>query len=70
MLPPAVATLLTSEVAWGWDDFAIAVSLLAAAWLTLEASTRLVPDGVVWKAAAIAIGIAFLAVWALLAVGL
>lgn len=70
LLAPALAMLFTTEVSWGFGDFAAAVALLAGGWLLLEAAAKLTHQGTLQVAARALIVGALLAIWAHLAVGL
>lgn len=70
LLAPWVAMRFTPEVAWSAADFLVFGGLLVVACLACEGLWRRRGD-TAWRAAAgLAIGIAFLLVWATLAVGL
>jgi hypothetical protein len=68
-LAPLVAMQFTDEVRWTAFDFAVFGALLAAALLAFELGLRGARDTVSRLAVAVAVGAAFLLVWAQLAVG-
>jgi len=68
-LAPLVAMQFTDEVRWTGFDFAAFGALLAAALLAFELGLRGARDTVSRLAVAVAVGAAFLLVWAQLAVG-
>jgi hypothetical protein len=69
LLVPLVAMQLTDQVAWTPADFAFAAIVLGGAGLLLEAAIRRAPGNAYRAAAALAIGGAFVIVWANAAVG-
>lgn len=67
---PWVAMQFTQEVRWDLADFAVFGGMLVIAGGAFEAAARLMPNrGARW-AAGVAIALAFLLVWAELAVGI
>jgi hypothetical protein len=70
LLLPAVAMLVTGEVAWGPGDFLAAAILLGGAGLSLELVVRVTRPGAARWAAGAAVLAALLLVWAELAVGI
>ena len=70
LLVPAAAMLLTAEVNWGAEDFATFGLMLALLCLTLEAAWHWLAAPW-WRLGAVIVAVlAFLIVWAELAVGL
>ncbi len=70
LILPAVAMLVTGEMAWGPGDFLAAAILLGGAGLSLEFVVRVTrPSAARWAAGA-AVLVALLVVWAELAVGI
>lgn len=67
---PAIAMQFTGEVAWGFRDFMIMGSMLAIACSICELAARISTSGAYRIAVSIAVGAAFLTVWANLAVGM
>lgn len=67
---PAVAMQFTGEVAWDGRDFMMMGLLLTTACGICELAARASPNGAYRIAAGIAVGTAFLTVWANLAVGM
>lgn len=70
LLLPWVAMRFTGEVAWSAGDFILFGAMLLAACIAFELIARVARSGVHLIAAAIAVGTAFLLVWANLAVGI
>lgn len=70
LLIPAIAMQFTSEVNWGPEDFVAMGFMLAAAGVALEASVRLSKTSLQRGLAIGCIALAFLAIWAELAVGI
>ncbi|WP_324828563.1 hypothetical protein [Qipengyuania zhejiangensis] len=70
LLVPAIAMQFTREVAWGPGDFVVMGVLLAAVGLGVEAAVRLVRSPRNRLLVCAAIVMAFLLVWAELAVGI
>lgn len=70
LLAPALAMQFTSDVNWGAEDFAAFALMIGLTGLALEAGVRLVRKP--WHRALLvgAIALAFLFVWAELAVGI
>jgi hypothetical protein len=62
--------VLTSEMNWGLEDFAVFGLMLAALCLSLEAAWHWLDSPLKRFGAAIIVVLAFLTVWAELAVGL
>lgn len=67
---PAVAMLFTREVNWGAEDFATLAVMLGIAGLCAEAGVRTVRKPLLRAVLMGAIALAFLLVWAELAVGI
>ncbi|QNA90984.1 hypothetical protein G4G28_06560 [Massilia sp. Dwa41.01b] len=67
---PAIAMLFTKEVNWGPGDFLVAAVLLGGTGLGLEFATLRLATGKSRVFAGMAILLAFLLVWAELAVGI
>jgi hypothetical protein len=70
LLLPAVAMRLTSEVEWDARDFVATGIMLAAACSICELAARVSSNCAYQAAAGVAVGTAFLIVWANLAVGM
>jgi len=70
LMVPLVAMQLTREVAWGPEDFLVGGSLLFAAGAAIVLSWRKLSTTRARIGAASVIGLALLAIWAELAVGL
>jgi len=70
LLLPAIAMQLTGEVDWDARDFLIMGTMLAIACGTCELAARASANGAYRIGAGIAVGTAFLTVWANLAVGM
>lgn len=70
LLLPAIAMQFTGEVAWDARDFMIMGIMLATACGICELAARASVNGAYRIAACIAVGTAFLTVWANLAVGM
>ena len=69
LLAPAVAMRFTREVDWGLADFAILAAMLIAACGAYELVVRATSRTAYRAAAGLAIAVAFLLLWAQLAVG-
>lgn len=67
---PLVAMQFTHEVHWTLLDFAVAATLLIATGLVFELAVRRIGNPRLRLAGAAALGLAFLLVWAQLAVGI
>lgn len=67
---PAIAMQFTTEVDWDAFDFLVMGALLAIACAAVELAARASGNGSYRLAAIVAVGIAFLTVWANLAVGM
>ena len=67
---PAVAMRFTPDVAWGPEDFLVFGSLLLVACLACEVVARRVAGRARRTVAIAAVGLAFLLVWAEMAVGI
>lgn len=70
LLVPAAAMLMTPEVNWGAEDFAVFAVMLTLFCLVIEAAWALLASPSRRFAAAVLAVAAFLAVWAELAVGI
>jgi len=70
LLAPLVAMQFTPEVAWGGADFLVFGTMLVIACGSFELAARMAGSGSYRAAAGVAIGTAFLIVWASLAVGI
>jgi hypothetical protein len=70
LILPAIAMQFTGEVAWDGRDFAVVGVMLATACGACELAARASTNGAYRIAAGIAVGTAFLTVWANLAVGM
>jgi hypothetical protein len=70
LLAPWVAMRFTHDVAWTGSDFAVFGAMLLAACVAFETATRVARVPSYLLASAIAIGAAFLLLWANLAVGI
>lgn len=70
LLIPLVAMLFTSEVNWSVADFVFAAVLLLSVGIPLELAVRKTGDAAYRVAAGIALGAAFMLVWANAAVGI
>ena len=70
LLLPAIAMQFTSEVDWDERDFIVMGVMLFAACGTCELAARASGNGAYRIAAVVAVGVAFLTVWANLAVGM
>ena len=70
LMLPAIAMRLTPDVTWSAGDFAVMAMMLGTACCVCELAARSSVNGAYRAAAAIAAGIAFLTVWANLAVGM
>jgi hypothetical protein len=70
LMLPAIAMQFTGEVAWDARDFAVIGVMLTVACGTCELAARASTNGAYRIAAIIAVGTAFLTVWANLAVGM
>jgi hypothetical protein len=70
LMLPAIAMKFTGEVAWDTRDFAVMGVMLATACGICELAARASTNGAYRIAAGIAVGTAFLTVWANLAVGM
>jgi hypothetical protein len=70
LILPAIAMQFTGEVAWDVRDFTVMGVMLATACGTCELAARTSSNGAYRIAAGIAVGTAFLTVWANLAVGM
>ena len=70
LLIPAAAMMLTPEVNWGPEDFAVFGLMLAVLCLCVEAAWHWLDSPLKRFAAVIFAVLAFLAVWAELAVGI
>ena len=70
LLLPAVAMQFTSEVNWGPEDFTIFGLMLLLACGAVEVAARISTNGSYRLGAIVAVGIAFMTVWANLAVGM
>lgn len=69
LLLPLLAMQVTGEVNWDGADFAVFGAMLVAACGVYELATRMTAHGAYRAAAGVAIGTAFMLVWANLAVG-
>ncbi|VVT04263.1 hypothetical protein [Rhizobium sp. EC-SD404] len=69
LLVPALAVTVSTEIAWGVEDFFAAAGILAFVWLAIEMSVRLLPGTRAQAAAGIVAILAALTVWMHLAVG-
>lgn len=69
LLAPAIAMQFTTEVAWGFEDFATLALMLVGAGGTLEVAARRTTRLRIRSLIGATIGLAFLLTWALLAVG-
>lgn len=67
---PALAMRFTTEVDWGREDFLVFGAMLLLACVACELAVRLIAGRTGRCVAIAAIGIAFLLVWAELAVGI
>lgn len=67
---PAIAMQFTAEVDWDAADFIVMGALIALACGAVELAARASSNGAYRMAAIIAVGIAYLTVWANLAVGM
>ena len=67
---PAIAMQFTGEVAWDFRDFVVMGAMLVTACGVCELAARASANGAYRIAAGIAVGTAFLTVWANLAVGM
>ena len=67
---PAVAMQFTAEVDWGPEDFLVFGTMLLVACVACELAVRLIASRAGRLLAVAAIGLAFLLVWAELAVGI
>ena len=70
LLLPAIAMQFTSEVDWDETDFIVMGVMLFAACGTCELAARASGNGAYRIGAVVAVGVAFLTVWANLAVGM
>ena len=70
LLVPAAAMLLTSEMNWGLEDFAVFAVMLAVLCLSVEAAWHWLDTPLKRFGAVIFTVLVFLIVWAELAVGL
>jgi hypothetical protein len=70
LLLPLIAMRFTAEVNWSGSDFLVMAVMLATACGACELAARASGNGSYRIAAAIAVGISFLTVWANLAVGM
>ena len=70
LMLPAIAMQFTSEVDWDETDFIVMGVMLFAACGTCELAARASGNGAYRIGAVIAVGVAFLTVWANLAVGM
>ena len=69
LITPAIAMLITDEVAWGWEDFAAAAALMGMTWLIIEFACHFITSHRARIATSLATAMVALAVWAHLAVG-
>jgi len=67
---PALAMRFTAEVDWGPEDFLVFGTMLLVACVACELAVRLIAGRIGRYVAIAAIGLAFLLVWAELAVGI
>lgn len=67
---PLIAMQFTAEVNWGAGDFVVAAGLLAALWAGIEITLRLARTSMGRLLAVTACVLAFLTIWAELAVGI
>jgi hypothetical protein len=70
LLTPAVAMQFSSQFDWDETDFLFMGVMLAVACTTCELAARASRNGAYRMAVAVAVGVAFLTVWANLAVGM
>lgn len=70
LLAPAVAMLFTAEVRWGAGDFLLFAAMLLVAGGLVELAVRISRHRVFVLGAVLIVGLAFLLLWAELAVGL
>lgn len=70
LVVPAIAMLFTREVNWGAEDFAALALMLGLGGLAVELAVRSVRRPVHRAMLLVAIALAFLLVWAELAVGI
>jgi hypothetical protein len=70
LLLPAIAMRFTPDVNWSASDFVVMGAMLGTACIACEAAARVSGNGSYRLAAAIAVGMAFVTVWANLAVGM
>jgi hypothetical protein len=67
---PAIAMQFTSDVNWTASDFVVMGTMLGTACMACEAAARVSGSGSYRVATGIAVGVAFVTVWANLAVGM
>lgn len=70
LLAPAIAMMFTREMNWGFEDFAALALMIALAGLAVEGGVRIFRQPLHRVVLAGGIGLAFLLVWAELAVGI
>lgn len=70
LLLPAVAMQVTPEVNWGAEDFLAAAVLIGGAGLAVELAVRFIRTRAAMFATIAAVALAFVLVWAELAVGI
>lgn len=70
LLTPAIAMQFTAEVNWGAEDFAAFALMIGLAGLAVETGVRLIRKPLHRAMLMAAIALAFLLVWAELAVGI
>lgn len=69
LLFPAIAMTISTDIAWGAEDFLAAAAILAFVWLAIEVSMRVLPRKGARLAASAVVILVALTIWAHLAVG-